>query len=231
MKINHSLLVILAWQVLASYTATGQEAEENKISVADSKKQNENRVYSDSYTDPHFLSSPLSLWNSGFNLTSGDFIKMIREKNSIKNPTYFFSDPSGSTIPLHPGLGDYHNFGGTLGKIYYNKVFAMEYGAFINAKYGYLLSSRQIAFGANLIFKYSITERLQFLVWGQFLRPDNNFDRILGRTSLFPKTSIGSGLEYHSNENTKIKVGVEYQYNQEDKVWKAESGGKVSINL
>ena len=230
MKINYSLAVILAWQVLVVYTATGQGVEENRISVSNSKS-NENPGYFFSYTDPHSLSLPLSLWNSSYNLTSSDFIKMIPERNSIKNPDYFFGDTWNNTIPLYPGLGSYQNFGGTLGKMNYTKVFAMEYGAFINAKYGYLLSSSQIAFGANLLFKYNITERLQFLIWGQFLTPDNNFDRVIGRTTFFPGTSLGSGLQYNSNESTKIKVGVEYRYNQSEKAWKAESGGKVSFHF
>ncbi len=230
MKINCSLAVILMWQVLVVYTATGQEAEEGRIFV-ETSKSNENPGYFFSYTDPHSLSLPLSFWDSGFNLTSRDFIKMIPERNSIKDPEYFFDDTWNNTIPLYPGLGNYQNFGGTLGKINYHKVFVVEYGAFINTKYGYLLSSSRIAFGANLLFKYNITERLQFLVWGQFLTPDHDFDHVVGRTTFFPGTSLGSALQYNSNENTKIKVGVEYQYNQAEKAWKAESGGKVSFHF
>ncbi|MGV8135784.1 MAG: hypothetical protein AB2L20_11255 [Mangrovibacterium sp.] len=230
MKIHDLLAGILMCQILVIYTVTGQEVGENRVFV-DSSTSNENSVCFFSLTDPNLSSLPLSLWNSGFNLTSGDFIKMLQERNSIENPDYFSGDSWKNPIPLYPGLGNYQNFGGTLGKIYYNKVLALEFGAFINAKYGFLLSSSQITLGTNLLFKYNLTKRLQFLAWGQFLTPDNGIDRVIGRTTFFPGTTLGSGLQYNSTENTKIKVGVEYQYNQAEKAWKAESGGKVSFHF
>lgn len=140
-------------------------------------------------------------------------------------------DSSSLFVPVYPGLGNYQNFGGTLGGFNMTNKLAFDYGAFVSVQSGYLFSSRQIVYGSNFLLHYAITDKLQFQTWGQYITPGNSFDPTLNMRIFFPTTNFGAGLQYDSNENTKIKVGIEYQYDQSDKTWKPESGGKVLLKF
>jgi len=140
-------------------------------------------------------------------------------------------DSSSLFLPVFPGLGDYHNFGGTLGSFKMTNKLTLDYGATISAQYGYLFSSKQIVFGGNFLLHYFLTNKLQFQTWGQLLSTGNSSDPTFNMRTFFPTSNFGAGLQYDSNEKTKIKVGIEYQYDQSDKTWKAESGGKVFLKF
>ncbi|MFA5433904.1 MAG: hypothetical protein WC319_13750, partial [Candidatus Paceibacterota bacterium] len=134
-------------------------------------------------------------------------------------------------LPMYPGLGDYQNFGGTLGRFPITSRLAIDYGAFISVQYGYLFTTKQIILGSNFLLHYAITNKLQFQTWGQYVTPGNSADPTFNMRTFFPTTNFGAGLQYDSNEKTKIKVGIEYQYDQSDKTWKPESGGKVILKF
>lgn len=136
-------------------------------------------------------------------------------------------DSSSLFLPVYPGLGDYYNFGGTLGSLTLTNKLTLDYGAFISAQYGYLSSTKQIVPGINFMLRYAITNKLQLQTWGQYVASGGSSDPTFSSPSFFSTTNFGAGMQYDSNEKTKIKVGIEYQYDQSDKTWKAESGGKV----
>ena len=140
-------------------------------------------------------------------------------------------DSSSLFLPVYPGLGDYQNFGGTLGSFNLTDRLALDYGVFISAQYGFLFSTKQIVLGSNFFLSYAIATNLQFQTWGQYLTPGNSSDPTFNMRTFFPTTSFGAGLQYDSKTKTKIKVGIEYQYDQSDKAWKAESGGRVLLKF
>jgi hypothetical protein len=140
-------------------------------------------------------------------------------------------DSSSLFLPVYPGLGDYQNFGGTLGRFPITNKLAIDYGAFISAQSAYLFSTKQIVLGSNFLMQYAISNKLQLQTWGQYVLPGNSADPTFNMRTFFPTTNFGAGLQYDSNEKTKIKVGIEYQYDQSDKTWKAESGGKVLLKF
>ncbi|MGV8096732.1 MAG: hypothetical protein AB2L24_33160 [Mangrovibacterium sp.] len=181
---------------------------------------------------PLFAVPSFSFRNSGIHWIPFDMTAItFHLENSIKYRDNLFRDSSMVTLPVYPGLGDYQNFGGTLGKINFTNDLTLDYSAFISAQYGYLFSSKQIIFGSNLLFRFAVTDKLQFLTWGQYVTTGNSPDPTFNMRTFFPKTNIGAGLQYNSSEKAKIKFGVEYQYDQGDKIWKPESGGKVLINF
>jgi hypothetical protein len=71
-------------------------------------------------------------------------------------------DSTTFIVPKYPGVGDYQNFGGTLGRLRITERLAVDYGAFISAQYAFLLSSKQIVLGSNYLLQYRLTNKLQF---------------------------------------------------------------------
>ncbi|MCA1745856.1 MAG: hypothetical protein LC643_09195 [Bacteroidales bacterium] len=143
----------------------------------------------------------------------------------------FKRDSAALVMPKYPGLGDYQNFGGTIGRLRFTDKLAVDYGAFISVQYGFLRSSRQIVSGSNYMLRYELTNTLQFQSWGQFVSPGKSKDPTFKMPYFFPKTHFGAGLLFDSNEKTQINMGVEYQYDQLNKMWVPESGGKVRIKF
>lgn len=170
--------------------------------------------------DNIYHEAPIDSKNINFNFN--------RELKYLNKQT---QDSSSLFLPVYFGMGDYQNFGGTLGSCKMTNKLTLEYGAIISAQYGYLFSTKQIVFGGNFLLHYALTNKLQFQTWGQFLTPGNSSDPTFKIRKFFPTTNFGAGLQYDSNEKAKIKVGIEYQYDQSDKTWKAESGSKVSLKF
>ncbi len=157
--------------------------------------------------------------------------QLFNQREQLKYINYVPVDSFSTGLPAYVGLGDSKIFGGTLGHFNLINGQSLEYGAFINAQSGYLFSTKQIVVGGNFLFKQTITDRLELLIWGQYVVPGKSFDPALKIPSFFKTSSFGTALQYNSGQNTKIKVGIDYQYDQSDKQWKAESGGKVLLKF
>lgn len=145
--------------------------------------------------------------------------------------TRYLQNSSGLFIPSMFGLADIQNYGGNLGCLSLSENLSMDYGVFISAQSGYLFSSQQNVFGGNIFFKYAIAPKLYLLAWGQYVTPNDSSDPIFKMPKLIPKTNIGGGLQYNTSNNSGIRIGIEYQYDQEDKTWKAETGSKLQVKF
>ena len=127
----------------------------------------------------------------------------------------------------YPILNNYNTVGTSIRWSPFNNL-SIEGGGFLSKQYGHILFSRHITYGYNWILNYDITNRLQFSIFGQYIINSNN-DPFMNLNKEVPRTSMGAALQYKANENTKIGVGVEYQYNQFDRKW--ESDSKVFIGF
>jgi hypothetical protein len=230
MKRKYLWGIILAMEILLVYRSEAQEFMRDSISVKDSINGESNlRGYPVPFSFQIVMQKLLSAYFQG--MPVGKNTVIFNSKNALK---YYEKLPERSsliTLPVYPSFGDYHNFGGTLGHINLANHLVVNYGVFISAQYGFLFSTHQIVFGSNAFFKYSVTNRLQLQSWGQYVTPGNSSDPTFNMRSFFPMTNLGAGLQYYSGEKSKIKVGIEYQYDQRFKKWKPESGGKVLLNF
>jgi hypothetical protein len=232
MKGKCLLVIVLVIQALSVFQVNGQELREDTISVPRSMQDKGDLQLQPIQSTPQ-LAMP-ELWNNDESLHGISVDRKIENFNFNRELKYL-NIPSGDSsslfLPVYPGLGDYQNFGGTLGNFNFTNKLSLEYGAFISGQYGYPFSTKQIVFGSNFQLQYAITNRLHFQTWGQYVTPGNSFDPIFNMHTFFPTTNFGAGLQYDSNEKTKIKVGIEYQYDESDKSWKPESGGKVLLKF
>jgi len=231
MQNKHLWIILLAVQFLSVFQAKGQEQQKDTISLFRSIPYKEDLQLQPAQFSPQLVMP--QLWNSnnifrGISIDNKTAIFNFNQQLNFNNRT---GDSSSLFLPVYPGLGDYRNFGGTLGRFSITNKLSLDYGAFISMQYGYLYSTKQIVLDSNFLFRYVITNKLQFQTWGQYVTPGNSFDPTFNVRTFFPSTDFGAGLQYNSNEKTKIKVGVEYQYDQNDKIWKPESGGKVLLKF
>lgn len=232
MQLKHLWIILVAVQSFSVFQVKGQEFQEDTISVNHSIKDTGDLRLQLVSPSKH-LAMP-ELWNIDESFREISIDRRIERFNFNLEPKYSNAQIGGSSsiyLPMYPGLGDYQNFGGTLGNFNITNRFTFDYGSFISAQYGYLFSSKQIVWGSNLLFRYSITNKFQLQTWGQYVKPGNSFDKTFKMRTFFPMSNFGAGLQYDSNEKTKINVGIEYQYDQGDKTWKPESGGKVRLKF
>lgn len=232
MQRNHLWLIFLVIQCFSVFQVKGQEIQKDTISVPRSMQDKGDLRLQPVQPTPQ-LATP-ELWNNDESL-HGILIDRIIANFNFNRELKFINalkrDASSMFLPMYSGLGDYQNFGGTLGNFNITNRLAIDYGAFISAQYGYLFSSKQIVLGSNFLLRYAITNKLQFQTWGQYVTHGNSSDPTFNLRTFFPTTNFGAGVQYDSNEKTKIKVGIEYQYDQSDKTWKPESGGKVLLKF
>jgi hypothetical protein len=232
MQQKHLWIIFLAIQFFSVFQVKGQELQKDTISVSRSIQEKGDVQLQPVQPIPQ-LALP-EFWNNNESLQQISIDRKIASFNFNRDLKYLNAlkgDSSSILLPMFPGLGDYQNFGGALGSFNLSNKLTLDYGAFISAQYGYLFLSKQIVFGSNFLLSYAITNRLQFQTWGQYVTPGNSPDPTFKMRTFFPKTNFGAGLQYDSNEKTKIKVGIEYQYDQSDKTWKPESGGKVLLKF
>jgi len=232
MQHKHLWLIFLVIQCFSVFQVKGQELQKDTISVPHPlQDKGDLRLQPVQPTPqlamPELLNNDESLHRISIDrkIASFNFNRELKYLNALKR------DSSSMILPMFPGLGDYQNFGGTLGSFNITNRLAIDYGAFISAQYGYLFSSKQIVLGSNFLLRYIITNKLQFQTCGQYVTPGNSPDPTFNMRTFFPTTNFGAGLQYDSNEKTKIKMGIEYQYDQSDKTWKPESGGKVLLKF
>lgn len=232
MHCNHLIIFFFVLQILSVFQVKGQELQKYTNSVPRSMTEK-----GDLQLQPVQRAPQLALpefWNNNESLHLISIDRKIVRFNfnhELKYLNVLSEDSSSLNMPMFPGLGDYQNFGGPLGRFNITTRLALDYGAFISAQYGYLFSTKQIVLGSNFLLRYAITNKLQFKTWGQYVTPGSSSDPTFNMRTFFPTTNFGAGLQYDSNEKTKIKVGIEYQYDQSDKTWKPESGGKVQLKF
>lgn len=232
MQHKHLWIIFLVIQVLSVFQVKGQEQQKDTISVPRSIRDKKDLQLQPAQPSPQLVMP--ELWNSDEGLHGVSIDRKAASFNFNRELKYLNNltgDSSSLFLPMYPGLGDYQNFGGTLGSFSLSNKLTLDYGAFISAQYGYLFSTKQIVLNSNFLLRYTITNKLQFQTWGQYVTPGNSPDPTFNMRTFFPTTNFGAGLQYDSNEKTKIKVGIEYQYDQSDKTWKPESGGKVLLKF
>ena len=138
-------------------------------------------------------------------------------------------------FPLYPGVSHYQNYGGNLGQLKIAENLSLNYGAFISHQSAYLSGEQKMVVGGNFLFNYAIAPKLYLQGYGQYVTkdvmPSKSKDPIFSNQHFFPGNHMGIGVVHHTNKRTKLKMGVEYQFNESEKKWKANSGGKVSLGF
>lgn len=228
MHIKYSWVIILAVQYLSIFQVKGQELGKDTVIINNSIHVKKNLQLQLAQPSLQFEVLDLLVGDNDFQVIPFDKNDAIFNLNqTIKYSNSLSLDSSLLLLPAYPGLGDYKNFGGTLGDFNITNKLTLDYGAFISAQYGYVLSSKQIVLGGNFLLRYAISNKLQVQTWGQYVTPGNSSDPTFTMRSVFPTSKFGTGLQYNPSDKSMIKVGVEYQYDSNDKNWEAESGGKV----
>lgn len=231
MQQKHVWLILLVIQSLTVLQAKGQETKRDSVDIGDSIKWKSNTEHLS--VQPFLQQEKPVLW-----FPENDLSQTLHQKIFVPDAdltlrylSYRTNDSVSSVLPMYPGLADFRNYGGQLGTFGLTDDLSLDYGAFINVQYGYLTGRRNIIFGGNLLFRYSLTNRLQLQTWGQYVTLGKRNDPAFRMRGLFPTREVGAGVQYDSGKGTKIKVGTEYKYDQNKKVWKPESGGKVLFNF
>jgi len=232
MQHKHLWIIFLVILCFSVFQVKGQDLQKDTISVPHSMRDKGDLQLQPVQPAPQLVLP--ELWNNDESLHGISNDRKIASFNFNRRLKYLniLSENSLSlSMPMFSGLVDYQNFGGTLRSFNITNRLVLDYGAFISAQYGYLLSTKQVVLGSNFLLHYAITNKLQFQTWGQYVTPGNSSDPTFNMRTFFPTTNFGTGLQYDSNEKTKIKVGIEYQYDQSDRTWKPESGGKVLLKF
>jgi len=139
-----------------------------------------------------------------------------------------FNIRSGSYQVAYPGLGEYYRISGAL-HLNPLKNLSLDFGGFIAREYNYFSLSRSDISGLNGQMIFYLTDNLQINIWGQYIVPSEK--NIFIGNSLFPNSSIGGSLLYKGKGNMQIEVGSKYQYYQNQRSWKDESGGKLMFGF
>lgn len=231
------LFVLLIGIIISVIPSTAQNKNWVKETISLPKKSSQDNAF-----NPQFLSSPVPSPTLSGNLFSPDLYlstneSILRHNPAILNYNYSNTDRLSDHLYYIPfnqlttyiGLGEYNNIGASLLWIPTSKL-SINTSAFISKQFGYIFPSRQISYGAGVMLKYSITDKLIFRAWGQYVTHGNN-DPFLNLYNLFPKTSIGADLQYKANQKMGFGIGIEYHYNKKESTWKPESGGKIKIGF
>lgn len=232
MKANQLWITFLVFQILSVIQAQGQELVIDSTFIQSSAGETKDWQLPLIQPSMPFLGPDLS--NRAETLYGTSMVDQMPGFHLNLPPKHLQDLQRDSTtfiVPKYPGVGDYQNFGGKLGRFRITEKLTVDYGAFISAQYAFLLSSKQIVVGSNYLLQYSLTNKLQFQSWGQYVTPGKSDDLTFDLMDFFPKSHFGAGLLYDSNRKTQINMGVEYQYDPLNKLWMPESGGKIRINF
>ncbi|HLW08690.1 MAG TPA: hypothetical protein VKY45_14125 [Marinilabiliaceae bacterium] len=226
MKNKYLWLILLSIQPFSFFHAKGQELKSDANIFLYPIPYKQDLLFQP--TQFLSLSATSKLWNKDKTL---HLISLEKETASSFHGhqylNYFTKGDLAARIPTHPGVGDYQNLGGRLLRFNLSDKLTLDYGAFISVQYAFLSTEKQVVVGNNLLFQYSVSNKLQLQTWGQYMTPGTSDDPIFKLRTFFPTTHFGTGLKFDFNEQTKIKMGLEYQYDQIEKAWKPQSGGKV----
>lgn len=232
MKPKHLWTTILLWQFLSVIHTQGQELGIDSTFIQGATGETKDWQLPAIQPSMPFLGPELRNRAATFYGTSMvDQMPGFHLNLPRKHLQGLHRDSTTFIVPKYPGVGDYQNYGGKLGRLRITENLAVDYGAFISAQYAFLLSSKQIVLGSNYLLQYRLTDKLRFQSWGQYVTPGRSNDLTFDLMDFFPKSHFGAGLLYDSNRKTQINMGVEYQYDPLNKLWKPESSGKVRINF
>lgn len=173
MQHKYLWIIFLEIQSFSVFQAKGQELQKDTISVPRSMQDKADFRFQPVQPTPQ-LAMP-ELWNNDKSLHIISIDRKIASFNFNRELKYLNAlngDSFSILLPMYPGVGDYQNFGGTLGRLNITNKMSLDYGAFISAQYGYILSSKQIVLGSNLLLRYAITNKLQFQTWENTLRQE-----------------------------------------------------------
>lgn len=127
------------------------------------------------------------------------------------------------------GLGNFNNIGALL-RWTLSDNFSAEGGTFMSIQYGFLKPSRHIAYGYKWKLNYDITSKIRLSVGGQSMRNGND-GPLPNYNNELPKTNREILLQYKPKANSKVGIGMEYQYDEKNNTWKSEGKGTVSFGF
>jgi len=227
MSLRFLKILLFSILLLWGYDIKGQEVLNDSVAeVVDMKVDVAVRVIKP--TTEFYLSMPLlsDAGNINLSIQGQENIAWMR-KQLLQNAFFFQKRDKYELQPVFPGLADYRNFGGTLGGLRLNRDWKLFYGAFFCKQYDFQSSTKQMVLGGNLLLQYSFFGKFSFLFEGQFVTQGDGNSPIFKESFLFPSSHVSTGLKYDAGKQSRISVGVEYQYNKLEKRWKPESGGKM----
>lgn len=147
--------------------------------------------------------------------------------DTIAKPRFLYRPYNRQT--RYPGLGNYNNLGFTLAWMPARRLYT-EAGVFLSKQFGFILSSRHIAYGVHFGLNYHLTDILQFRLRGQHLIPAPP-DPFIRAHNLFPHSKTEAALVLKPKDYIELGIGVEYQYHEKEHNWKPKSGGKISLGF
>lgn len=228
MKNKYLWIIAIITQPFAMFQSMSQEQKKDTILIPDSISYKQNLLFQPAQPFSKLVLS--KLWNEEDNISrlEMDIERINLHLNyNIKQIEYYARDSASVYTPKHPGVADYQNYGGRVARFNLSDKLTLDYSAFLSAQYAFLTAEKQIVVGNNLLFQYPVSNKLRLQSWGQYMSRGKSKDPIFKSRTLFPTTNFGAGVQYDYNDQTKIKVGLEYQYDRFEKAWKPNTGGKV----
>lgn len=138
----------------------------------------------------------------------------------------FLNTSSQKSIVL--GCGEYFQVNETI-RWTPNSRFGFDVGGFYSRQYSFFSGSRSDIVGINTQTCYSLSNRIQFKVWGQYVTPfkQNSFKG----NPFFQNSNTGSSFLFNLNNQMKLDMGVKYRYYENKMNWNIESVSKISIGF
>lgn len=231
MQLYFLKILFLPIFLFSAFCVQAQEVLDDSVFV-NSAMQNNMSVQFD-MENPYFgFSMPLLPGRDSIRLMKNGQENIASMQRSLTQRAALFSETDlTESGPKFPGLADYKNDGGTLGGFKLLQDWGLSYGAFFSKQYDYHLSAKQIVLGANLLLEYQLSDRLRFLIEGQYVTEGDDNSPIFKESTLFPTSHVATGFRYKAGKQSGISLGIEYQYNRQEKRWKPESGGKMLLKF
>lgn len=82
--------------------------------------------------------------------------------------------------------------------------------------------------GARLNLNYSITNQLDFNIWGQYLTGSSLNSPV---DVMLPQTGTGASMVLNLGGGSHFGVGAEYQRDEKKEQWNYNAGGKLKLNF
>lgn len=82
--------------------------------------------------------------------------------------------------------------------------------------------------GAKLNLNYSITNQLDFNIWGQYLTGSSLNSPV---DVILPQTGTGASMVLNLGGGSQFGIGAEYQRDDKKEQWNYNAGGKLKLNF